>query len=326
MLKYIIILLFIASISLNAQIQSLNLASDVYPPFTNTINNTSVALDLVNTALKRAEINSNTSILPWDRVITGIEAGVFDGSAALWKTAERDEYLVYSEPYLENQLILVGLTGTDVNKGSLDELTGMSVGVVRGYGYGNELFTRDNIHLVYSGSDQENLNKLINGEIDVMLVDKLLIEYMLQIHLNEVRDKLAISREPLIVKPLYLALNENLPYSHEIIESFNKEIKSMIADGTYNRILNLNWISADVDGDGMAELVLNGDKAGTSEPMNAYSIFSSSHTADNREYIIENNHYQDWNSIPKKYKQKSRVQSSTDPENPGLIIKLEDQN
>ncbi|MCX2743081.1 transporter substrate-binding domain-containing protein [Mangrovivirga sp. M17] len=322
MIRYIVLLLIIASVSVSGQIQKLNLASDVYPPFTNTSNKTSVALDLVSTALKRADIESYSSILPFGRVMTGIEANVFDGSAALWKTKEREEYLIYSEPYLENQLILVGLSGTDVDKGSIDELEGMTVGIVRNYGYGNDLFNRDNIHLVYGTDDQENLNKLIAGEIDVMLVDKLLIEYMLQIHLNEVKEKLAISSTPIIVKPLYLALQKDLPYADEIIESFNREIKNMISDGTYNRILNLNWISADIDGDGAAELVLNGDKAGISEPLSAYSVFSSTNIK-NRNYVIDNKEYENWNSIPQKYKQKSKLQSSTDPENPGLIIKLQ---
>ena len=32
----------------------------------------------------------------------------------------------------------------------------------------------------------------------------------------------------------------------------NAEIKEMITEGTYNKILELNWITADIDGDGIA--------------------------------------------------------------------------
>ena len=35
-----------------------------------------------------------------------------------------------------------------------------------------------------------------------------------------------------------------------IISDFNRNIQSMMADGSYNEILELNWIKTDVDGDG----------------------------------------------------------------------------
>ena len=45
------------------------------------------------------------------------------------------------------------------------------------------------------------------------------------------------------------------PAQADEIEKFNAEIKKMQADGTYNIILRLDWIRADVDGDGRTELV-----------------------------------------------------------------------
>ena len=43
----------------------------------------------------------------------------FDGSAAAWKDAERERVLIFSQPYLENRLILVGRRGADVSATTL---------------------------------------------------------------------------------------------------------------------------------------------------------------------------------------------------------------
>ena len=48
----------------------------------------------------------------------------------------------------------------------------------------------------------------------------------------------------------------------------------MIADRTYHRLLHVDWIRADVDGDGLAEFVPQSDRPGAREPKRAYSLFS----------------------------------------------------
>ena len=46
----------------------------------------------------------------------------------------------------------------------------------------------------------------------------------------------------------------------------------MISDHTYHRLLNLDWVVADVDGDGRAEYVPQSDRMGATEPKRAYSL------------------------------------------------------
>lgn len=51
-------------------------------------------------------------------------------------------------------------------------------------------------------------------------------------------------------------------------------LRSMITDGTYHRLLHLDWIQADVNNDGIAELVPRSDRAGASPPAHPYVLFS----------------------------------------------------
>ena len=118
------ILISIAGIS---QTTELKLASDVWPPFTNVAKEKSFALDLVNEALKRNNIQASYEIVGFDKVISGIDAGKYDGSAALWQNAERSKKCFFSNPYLQNQLILVGKKGNDVSAKSFADLKGKRI-------------------------------------------------------------------------------------------------------------------------------------------------------------------------------------------------------
>ena len=154
------------------------------------------------------------------------------------------------------ELIIIGKKGSNPNV-SFSELKGKLVGIVSEYAYLDNLNDDKNINFVYGKSDQENLENLLSNKIDFMMVDNLLIQYLLNHELSNLSNTLEIGSVTLITKPLYFALSKKTPNAEKIIKGFNEQIKKMIADGTYNKLLELNWIVADVDGDGTFELVFN---------------------------------------------------------------------
>ena len=126
-----------------AQDRQLQLVSTAWSPFTNAPGEPRFALDLVGVALERMGINAETVIVDEARLTPSLLSGEFDGSAALWRDAERERVLIYSEPYLENRLILVGRQGSDVSATSLADLAGKRVALVAGYAYGEAVETPD---------------------------------------------------------------------------------------------------------------------------------------------------------------------------------------
>jgi len=306
-----------------SQKRKLNLASDVWPPFTDVAPKKSVALDLVKVALARTSVDSHTEILDFGQVMNGIYSKKFDGSAALWYSAERAAHLLFSEPYLENRLILVGKKGSNVSADSLSKLKGKRIAVVESYAYGSLLDQAVGLELVKGKSDQQNLERLLKGEVDYMLVDALLIEYVLKNQSKEAAQYLEIGNKTLLKLPLYFAIRMEIPGADKIIENFNREIKKMMVDGVYNQILQLNWVSSDVDADGFTELVLLGHKAGTQAPVNTYSLLSQSGVASKgSHYVIEGKVYSSWESVPEKYKVAQNATSTPYKKDFGLVFKL----
>lgn len=318
------IALLLTSFGAMTQENSLQLAADIWPPFSDKDGEKAFALELVQEALDRGNILAETSIVSFEGVLDGLNSGSYDGSPTLWKTEDRESYLLYSAPYLENRLILVGRLGSDVSFNSLDELHNKRVSVVSDYAYGSSIYTIPGVAILPGKSDQQNLELLLEGKTDYMLVDELLIKYLLEYQHQEVKKYLSVGTKAIIVQPLYLAVLKSIPDAEKIISGFNENILEMILDGTYNEILEINWIQYDVDGDGILELVINGDSVGKEAPVNYYALMSTSGlSADTDRYYINGTVYGGWKEVPDKFKNDLINSANLQPsESSGLKLKF----
>lgn len=292
-----------ATTSLNDQ--PLSLASDRWPPFTDTYQETRFALDIVHLALLRTGIEANTRILDEWTLPADLKAGKYDGSAALWKTPERSRYLHFSEPYLENRLILIGRKGLDVSAKSLHALNNKRIALVEGYAYGDLLNDTQDLAIHYGKSDIANIHSLLRGDTDYALVDSLVVQHLAKEHATQAEKHLSIGPEPLLIQSLHLALRKDHENARSILERFNEQIRIMQADGTYNRILRLSWIRTDIDQDGRTELVQGGEAIGPDAPVEAYDITYTQRMLDSVEarerYWIDGRFYDDWSQVRTAY-------------------------
>jgi polar amino acid transport system substrate-binding protein len=286
--------------------KALRLASDSWPPFTAEPGNARIAVDLVREALKRAGRDATSSIIDFEGVITGLRDGTFDGSAALWRSADRERYLLFSKPYLENRLVLVGRKGSDVSATSLVGLGGKRVAVVGRYAYGPAANNDVGITFVEGASDQENLERLLARAVDYLLVDDLLMQYVVTHQGEAARQHLEIGANVLLRRPLHFAVRRDVPGAADLVAKFNEAISKMVADGTYNEILQLDWIRADADGDGRLELVANSSVVAPTAPSSGYDILPTSPLKEpagvRDRYYVNGEVYETWAAVPESAK------------------------
>jgi polar amino acid transport system substrate-binding protein len=144
--------------------------------------------------------------------------------------------------------------------------------------------------------------------VDYALMDELVVQYIVDNYPEQSKARLQIGGTPLLTRPLHLALRKSLPDAQAILDKFNAQIKVMIADRTYHRLLRVDWIRADVDGDGLLENVAAQDKALKAEPQRAYSIFSANELekqvkeAQPERYFFGGAVYNGWSSVPDAFK------------------------
>ena len=289
-----------------AQGRQLQLVSTAWSPFTNAPGQPHFALDLVGVALERVGIIAETVIVDEASLTPSLLSGEFDGSAALWRDTERERALIYSQPYLENRLILVGRQGSDVSATSLADLAGKRVALVAGYAYGEAVETTDGPIFVDSNSEEDSLARLLNGEADYTLMDDIVIQYLIINHGEEARTRLVFGSTPLLTRSLHLAVRRSLPDADSIISQFNAELRGMIADRSYHRLLHLDWIRADVDGDGRTEYVPHDDQTGPLPPERSYALFAAGSPTPEpdttRRFYFGGDTYEGWATVPQQYK------------------------
>jgi polar amino acid transport system substrate-binding protein len=301
------VLLVAGSVVMSAQTPPLTLVSTAWSPFTNEPGQPRFALDLVEAALGRFGATAKTTIVSAAEFTPALVGGRFDGSAAAWKDPERERVLIFSQPYLENRLVLVGRHGADVSAKGLTDLTGKRVAIVGGYSYGGVIDKAGPV-LVRSQSEEDSLARLLKGEVDYTLMDELVVEYIVRNHPQESATRLQIGVTSLITRELHFAVRRSLPDAASIVSRFNAQLRDMIADKTYHRLLHVDWIQADINGDGLAEYVPRTDQTGPSAPERSYALFSTPQpkstlqTPGKPGFYVGGTIYSDWANVPARFK------------------------
>jgi len=310
-----VVVMAAASLVLSAQTPPLQLVSTAWSPFTNATGQPRVALDLVEAALGRFNMTARTTIVEPAQFTAALMTGPYDGSGAAWKDPEREQLLLFSQAYLENRLILVGRKGADVGATSLGALKNKQIAIVGGYSYGDIESTGP--IFVRSQSEEDSLTRLLESRADYALMDELVVEAILSNYPKEAQTRLQLGKTPLVRRPLYFAVRRSRPDGQSIISRFNAQLRGLIADRTYHKLLHVDWIRADVDGDGIVEDVPYSDQAGMSPPAHVYSLTVANPLGPSvkviqisQRFYLGGTIYPDWATVPSRYKVDDPLQPS----------------
>jgi polar amino acid transport system substrate-binding protein len=321
--RFAVLLVAALSFVVSAETRELRLVSTAWSPFTNEPGQPRLALDLVEAGLGRIGVKTSTTIVDAAQFTASLLSDRFDGSAAAWKDAERERTLLFSQPYLENRLILVARRGGDVSAATLAALKGKRIAIVEGYSYG-EAIDHSGPTFVRSRAEEDSLRLLLDSKVDYTLMDELVVQYIVSNYTEEAQTRLQVGSTPLLRRQLYLAVRRAVPDAASIIDRFNAELRGMIADRTYHRLLHLDWIQADVDGDGVAEYVPQSDRPGAREPQRAYSLFSPELSSaaiakPKPRFYVGGSVYESWTAVPQKFKVEDPKKPGPIPPNAGIF-------
>jgi polar amino acid transport system substrate-binding protein len=148
---------------------------------------------------------------------------------------------------------------------------------------------------------------LLGNKADYVLMDELVVQYLLNTYPNEAKTRLNVGTRSLLTRPLYFAVRRDRADAASIVERFNAQLRGMIADRTYHRLLHVAWIRADIDGDGIVEFVPQSDLSGKAAPQHAYSLFSTEPSRPTPaptqpRFYVGGSIYSDWAAVPNRYK------------------------
>lgn len=251
------IILVVIAISLFMSVQAkepLRLRNDAWPPFIITGKAEGTAEQLVCEALRRSGWVCSVEVEDWDSVLNQVRIGAVDGVAAAWINPERETYMLFSEPYLTNRIIPVINTDNPVKVESLADLSGLRVALVSDYAYGEEVEAATaQFEVVSVKNSERGMKAVLSGKADLALVDELVARS--ELYKSEM-SKLSALDTILAFRSLHLAISHKNPLAAVIIDDFHRSYKMMLADGSVNQILNVDWLATDFGQSGDMNVVL----------------------------------------------------------------------
>ena len=233
-----LVVTFLALLAAGATAEPVRMLANTSPPYADRqLPEQGLALELVAHLMTRAGYQSEVSIESWSRALEGVRIGVYDALATAWYTEERAADFLFSEPYIDSQLILLALRSAPGDYTSLASLTGKRLGVRADYAYGVDLAAVPGLELVEENHLIQNLMNLLNGKVDVVIGDQRTVALQLEEYLQTQRHKFQVLPIDLPGRSRHVAASRALPNSEQMIAAFNAALAEARRDGSVAAII-----------------------------------------------------------------------------------------
>jgi polar amino acid transport system substrate-binding protein len=260
--------------------QSLSLGNDAWPPFIIEGAEQGTSEKLVCEALDRAGWGCEIEVGDWEKVLEGARSGSLDGIAAAWRTPEREQFLLFSDPYLTNRIVPVVAANSPIKLEGVANLDGRRVAMVPDYAYGAEIDAAKSAFDVVSVKDAaEAIMAVQAGRADIALVDELVVRAILE---SDAQFEVTVIDKVLAYRELHFAVSRQHPQAEQIVSDFHRTYELMLKDGAVNEALNVDWLATDLGNDGQLDLVL---RSGVSfDDLNVPSQKGSAYALEQSDY------------------------------------------
>lgn len=239
MRKFKFVTLFLCSLLLSPiQAQELSVVANIWPPYVDeSLPEKGLAMKIIQTAFERVGYKPQIRIEQWEKALQGSKMGVYDVVGAVWKTDSREKKLIFSDSYLNNNIVFIANSSNEIKYDSLSDLHGLLVGILKGYAY-DEQFMKDPKILKFKANRlTQNLILVQQGKLDLAVADKRLALYELKHFMGNNREAFRFLPKNLTTRKLYIAAPRSNAESKTVIKKFNEGLAAIKNDGTYQKIL-----------------------------------------------------------------------------------------
>lgn len=192
-----------------------------------------IDVDLIKAVAEKSGWDYDMTFPGFDAAVNAVQAGQADAiMAGMSVTKEREKVFTFSDTYYDSEVVIATTKAHNIS--SYQQLKGKVVGVKNGtssqafldkhkskYGYSVKTFD----------AGENMYNSLKSGSIDAVMDDKPVIQYAI----NQGQDlNIAMSGEK--VGSYAFAVKKGSKYDY-LVEDFNKVLKTLKEDGTYDAII-----------------------------------------------------------------------------------------
>lgn len=185
--------------------KTVNLVTVEWPPYVSqNIQGGGFTTEIIRKAFSLKGYNLRITYMPWARGLKKLERNKVDGIFPAYDTKERRSKYFVSDKFAEGPLVFMKRKRENIKYKTLDDLVGLRIGVVRGYVNFHDFDNTTKFVKVEAKSDEQNIKKLIEGKVDLIIIDKLNSKYILNEKFKNVKTKFNYLNPPFAKKGLHI--------------------------------------------------------------------------------------------------------------------------
>lgn len=215
-----------------------------YPPFTSkNVKEHGFVSHVISQSFAHQGIKIQLTYLPWKRNLVSSRQGLFQATAfwACYEKYLKDFYC--SDSLYQDSFYFYSLKNKSIKAWqTLDDLKGYRIGATRGYEYTEAFWQAANsgvLQVSIVNSDKQNLDKLFNGRVDIVVFGKMSIKDLLNKSFSQKEASLLVYHpKPFLTVSFHLLFPKVLPQSSALKERFNKGLSELKSSGKYQGYWN----------------------------------------------------------------------------------------
>lgn len=227
-------LVFAGMLSLQAQAETIRLANGEWPPYmSENFKEAGVVSHIVKEAFAQEGITVEYTFLPWKRGYEDAKNNKLHGTIVWSYTDERAADFDYSDPVVDVRTLFFITKDSKFDWTDKNSLAGKKIGGVIGYNYAlDEQEAAGIVEIIRIANPEANFKKLVDKRVDAVaeseevgweLINQLGYENQITTH-----------PQPIKANPYHLLLNKKNPDNKRLMEAFNRGLKKLRENGTYD--------------------------------------------------------------------------------------------
>lgn len=232
---WLLVILITFGSSVRAQDETIQLATmNWLPVYGESLPNGGVFTELTTEAFHRAGYYCDVKFVPWKRALTQAKKGAFGGLMGAVLNEERKSDFVATDPIMLYEEFLFSRADSQIQYRDYSDLKAYNIGSIAGVAINSSLVAAG-LKVEEIVRTEQNLDKLIRGRIDLLVADSLSIANIIKAR-PEFAGALRQLTKPLQTSPLPNLISKKRTDYKIIVEKFNKSLKAMRDDGTFDKI------------------------------------------------------------------------------------------
>lgn len=230
--------------SAEAQEKTLLIAAFDYKPFVNqNSEGHGYIAEITTAALLLMEYKAEYRFVPLKRALRLAQTGGVDGVLGAYYAEERTAYLDYSDPMGDVRVNFFARRDANISSVKPGDLKPYKIGVLVGTSL-IEALHQDGLKTDAAPGNINNLNKLLARRIDLFVGTTEWILYDLRTNFPKAeQNQIVVLDPPYQLQQVYFTMSKRKRHSIKVIEDFNKGLKRLKADGSYQAILDAHGIA-----------------------------------------------------------------------------------